>query len=390
MSKKLVFICFIFILLIFNEFSVAALFTSDGSLEPIQIFKIRLFNILLLCSYTLFYFSKSIFFSASIGIIFLFIIDLCCFPFLEKNNFEDTIEVFSSFNSEKKYPNLTEKDTLLGYKPRRNSTATFKRVFKATQLYNVEYIFDDQGRRVTKNKKDCTQHALFFGGSFTFGEGVRSEQTLPSYFSKQNQEHCAYNYGFRGYGPQQMLEQLKEINISTNHISEGIAIYTAIDLHPNRAIGSMRVTASTRKWFPYYDFDQKNVFSRFGSFENGRPALQSLYDILNRSNFLKLIKFDLPLAQNERTRDIFSAFLINAQKIYLRKFPKGKFIVVTYPGSQILNTMYSSKAKKELTILDMSKLFAFPSKEYTIEHDGHPRSVAHQVVAQEIAKQLSL
>ena len=73
-------------------------------------------------------------------------------------------------------------------------------------VFEANYNFDEVGRRVTtltEGNKDKV--ALFFGDSQMFGEGVNDNETLAYYFEHFNNTYRAYNYGFLGHGPGQML-----------------------------------------------------------------------------------------------------------------------------------------------------------------------------------------
>ena len=76
----------------------------------------------------------------------------------------------------------------------------------------------------------------------TFGLGVNDNETMPFYVAHFASHYRPYNYGVSGYGPHNMLAQLQRGNL-TKEINEnhGIAIYTFIDHHIDRAIRTMRV-----------------------------------------------------------------------------------------------------------------------------------------------------
>ena len=75
-------------------------------------------------------------------------------------------------------------DSVLGYSavPGARVRAIRKR-FGAT-LYDVTYTISDQGARVTRGNP-AGETWLFMGCSFTFGEGVSDDETLPAQFSEQ-------------------------------------------------------------------------------------------------------------------------------------------------------------------------------------------------------------
>ena len=143
---------------------------------------------------------------------------------------------------------------ILGYSPEPDNKyhAVMKRNGK--KVYDCLYTFDEYIRRITpsSDKNFKTKFALFFGCSFTIGEGVNDDETMPHYFS-ECMPYMSYNYGFPGYGPQNMLAKLQDKGIRAEMPErDGILIYTFIDDHICRAIGSMRVYNEWATNLPYY------------------------------------------------------------------------------------------------------------------------------------------
>jgi hypothetical protein len=73
-------------------------------------------------------------------------------------------------------------------------------------IYDVTYTIDADGLRIAagldENPHD-NRCMLFFGCSFTFGEGVDDHEAMP-YVAGTLANLRAYNFGFPGYGPHQM------------------------------------------------------------------------------------------------------------------------------------------------------------------------------------------
>ena len=76
---------------------------------------------------------------------------------------------------------FSQKDELLGYKPRPNARMASKMKLKGREIYNVTYSTDAYSRRVTPVRAvgQADKFILFFGCSFTFGAGVQNDETLP-------------------------------------------------------------------------------------------------------------------------------------------------------------------------------------------------------------------
>src|SRR3984957_9673624 len=79
--------------------------------------------------------------------------------------------------------------------------------FAGRPIYSVNYTIDRDLLRQTLSCKKGSA-IVFFGCSFTFGEGVNDDQTLPQNFANQlDRKVRVLNLGFSGYGPQQFLRE---------------------------------------------------------------------------------------------------------------------------------------------------------------------------------------
>jgi len=76
-------------------------------------------------------------------------------------------------------------------------------------IYNAVYTINSNLLRETKSCETCETIA-FFGGSFTFGEGLNDANTLPQAFADSlDRKVRVLNLGFSGYGPEHFLRELE-------------------------------------------------------------------------------------------------------------------------------------------------------------------------------------
>ena len=170
-------------------------------------------------------------------------------------------------------------DPNLGYRPRANVTVTSKRQFVDGEvIYDVTYSTDSFNRRIVPidSLENRNKFILTFGCSFTFGEGVNDDQTLAYNLGKNLEGFMPYNYGFCGYGPQQMLAKLQSGDL-IDEIDQPQGIALVIGAHFERAIGTMSVFNGWGRNFPYYIIDKEDSIIRKGTFNSGRPVLSFLY-----------------------------------------------------------------------------------------------------------------
>lgn len=130
---------------------------------------------------------------------------------------------------------------ILGYKGNANSKITSHRINTTNNetIYNVTYNTDSNGWRITPQANDTAkQCVIFFGDSFTIGEGLEDNQTLPYYFNQAtNGVYRIYNFGFHGYGPHHALALLQsgEVKRIAKDCTQTIGIYENLPDHIKRA-----------------------------------------------------------------------------------------------------------------------------------------------------------
>jgi hypothetical protein len=136
-------------------------------------------------------------------------------------------------------PGYYRSHDVLGFAPSPNSRSTGTRVNGRDTVYSVTYTIDGDGLRVgpeprSTNPADCV---LFFGDSFTYGEGVADRETIP-YVVGVLSGYRIYNFAYHGYGPHQMLAAIEQGMVSrVVRCQPRTIVYAAIADHPWRAAG---------------------------------------------------------------------------------------------------------------------------------------------------------
>jgi hypothetical protein len=76
-------------------------------------------------------------------------------------------------------------------------------------IYSADYTIDDDLLRHTVSSPNG-RAIVFFGDSFTFGDGVNDSDTMPQLFADElaRRQHVL-NLAFTGYGPQQFLREME-------------------------------------------------------------------------------------------------------------------------------------------------------------------------------------
>jgi hypothetical protein len=114
-----------------------------------------------------------------------------------------------------------------------------RQVSNGDPVYSVTYTLDINGHRLTPGGGPGADTYLFFGDSFTYGEGINDGETQPAQFSAaMNHRFTVANLAFHGLGPQHMLRLLEAGDVDrivTGKVRR--AYYGIIVDHLSRVLG---------------------------------------------------------------------------------------------------------------------------------------------------------
>jgi|GEM_PF-703142 len=288
---------------------------------------------------------------------------------------------------------LSQKNELLGYKARPNARLASKMTLKGREIYNVTYSTDSHSRRITPVRAvgQADKFILFFGCSFTFGEGVQNDETLPFFVGQFASRYRPYNYGMNGYGTQQMLAKLQEGGIK-REIAEkqGILVYVFIDDHIDRVIGSQKIAQAWGKNMPYYVLDSNGNLERRGNFTTGRPSLALWYRLLGKSEIATYFNFDISYGVDEDDLKLTARIVEDSRNAFSRLFESDDVYVVLYPGSKIGKRLFPHFKRARVKYLDYSELFDPTREDLQIEGDAHPTPKAYRWLAHQLTQDLGI
>jgi len=281
-------------------------------------------------------------------------------------------------------------DAELGYGP--NSGKFSVQRHQGDQLiYNQEYTITSQRFRETplkRHEESC--NVVFFGGSITFGEGVSDHEAMPYFFEKEsNGKFNAYNLGFHGYGPHQMLRMLETDRLKT--IVDGsvhLVIYQGIQAHVDRVAGN----TSWDFYGPRYTLMPNGSVSYKGAF-HGR-LYKFFYSLVQHSalyNFIQqhviqLNAFDLKniplyLGVLEQSR---RAIELNIRApFYVLFWDKGS-------GDTLTDQIVQKIEDNGFRLIKISQIIPdiqVNSESYILSpHDPHPNATTHHLIGKYLAE----
>lgn len=229
-------------------------------------------------------------------------------------------------------------------------------------IYNVTYTVGDDNNRITSPCNGSIE-AYFFGGSYTFGQGLEDAETLPYIYSDLTGE-CTKNMAGSGYGPEMMLSQLRESHV------QGKVFYIYIPDHIRRVNGDVR----HREDRPYYD----NSLEFKGLLEDARPFQTWIQRTIRKTNTWKYLRFSYPPTDEE---DIIKTAEIIIES---SRHVDGSFYVVKHPLSrkdELTSQLFSYLIESNISVIEPSIVY---EPAYVIAGDGHPSGMFNNLFAESL------
>ena len=288
-------------------------------------------------------------------------------------------------------------DAARGYAAGNNIKKIVKKTLKGKVIYDVIYTTNGFGLRVSPHDVDGSGKelnknyvdAFFFGDSFTYGEGVNDDETLPYLFEKfSGGRYRAYNLAFHGYGPQQMLRVI-ETGFLEKIVSgqrPRVIVYEALVQHIERAVGKLIWDAKV----PRYNLSGSGTPKYAGTFAND-PALKKNLEYSKslanpRSNLLAQTGITRLVGEDRTPEDIrlFVQIVVQTKKLVEKKY-NGKFYVVLWPlGDKDANVVINSLENNGVEIITVDQIFKKyqdSPDNYQIPNDNHPTKLANERIA---------
>lgn len=289
-----------------------------------------------------------------------------------------------------------EYDDDFGYRLRPNLSVPVTKYANGEPIYSVTYHTDMFGRRVVPESKDrnnAEKFIAFFGGSFTFGEGVEDEETLPNLVAAAMPDYMVYNYGVFGYGPQHMLRMVETGFVKkTIPQRKGIVVYSMFFDHINRATGKMNIILMNGKNFPYYQIQAGNLV-RTGSFDSERPFLHKIMSLVNKSGIVRYFYLNFPPIR-EKDFETTARIITETKCLLSEQFDEIEFYILVYPTVANLNRsiarMYPYLEGNDISVLDFYKMpFDRSIHALHMKYDFHPSLLLHRIMADNLLADLN-
>lgn len=270
---------------------------------------------------------------------------------------------------------------VLGYAPIPGVTAKRKKVLGEDVIYDVDYNFDEQSLRVSTSNTNGGQSVAFFGGSFTFGEGVADEDTFPSQVGAMAGNKAIYNFGLHGYGPHQMLAALEDgYAAERTRIKPYHVIYQTLMWHVLRSCGRAEWDPDG----PAYVLNEDGSLTRLGGFRENRKLGARLFD---RSFFYMKVR-DIIAQKDGRDIDLYIAIIKESAKQAETIWPGSEFHVLLwdttiYPHHERLVQGMKDAGLRLHMVSEILPVDGEESRAFQLHPtDNHPNPKAYEKLAE--------
>jgi hypothetical protein len=295
----------------------------------------------------------------------------------------------------------------LGWAPQADTVVTQTLSFEGELLYDASYTIGPNGLRISSpstNGHDLSQECiLFFGCSFTFGQGLADHETVPyRVHAESAQRYRTYNFGVNGYGAHQMLSALQHglvqeaVQCVPTRVSH--VFYQGITDHVTRSAG--------RLWWqdrgPKYVLAEDGGVRLDGRFEDNGDVLEerSLSEFIGAQIFKSMIYQKIVEGRYVRkySRDVMDLYLEiidAARRVALADYPAAEFHVLLWDEDNADNrAIREGLSLRGITVHLMSDILPnYRADDLNAAYrlharDAHPNALANDLIAQYLIGQV--
>jgi hypothetical protein len=279
-------------------------------------------------------------------------------------------------------------DSLLGYRAAAGAHVRARRVRQdSILLYDVTYDTDSSGLRVAPPAASNPggECVLFFGGSFTFGEGVENQQTMPYRVGVlSGGRYRTVNFGLHGYGPHHMLALLQSGRVAHSvGCRPRYAIHLAIGDHVARAAGLSGGPG------PRYSLHGGAITREPTTFGAGPPAPTLVEYVLSQFSKSALVR-----AVQSRLREshweLYFSVVVESARLVERAFPGSELHVIawTFEEGGRLGEGLRARGLRVHDIRTVLPRIAEDPFSHIIPGDLHPTAASHDQMARYVVSEI--
>ncbi|MDR0338851.1 MAG: hypothetical protein LBH65_01080, partial [Desulfovibrio sp.] len=278
--------------------------------------------------------------------------------------------------------NLERNDPVLGTRPKKAALRVSSKVVQNGKLlYDVVYSSLESGWRVTPQNPGATKAVVFFGCSFTFGQGLEDQESIPYRVAELlGPDYQVFNFALYGYGAHQMLAQIQNgfVDDIVRRYASVQAYFITIDGHELRCSAA----ADWVKSGPLYLVKNGMVCYSGDIADRPRPK-KPLLDRLSRGCLLYERFFKQPDARLEEYRCQHVAILAESAR-ELRESFHIPLTVLLWPDAPYGEALLS-EGVDAISLDPALPEWSRDKERYVIKDDWHPNAFAADQTARFIA-----
>jgi len=237
----------------------------------------------------------------------------------------------------------------------------------------------------------ATHCVLFFGCSYTFGEGVRDDQTFAYLVqSKTGGRLQSRNFGVSGTAPQYALAQIEDGLVERDAgCTPTDAIYLVLPHHLVRVGGKWAI-----HFGPRYVLQPSGEVVRAGTFH--QPVLPFLAEIMRHTSMLYVAKFGYaaegPVLESDFR--LILALVRSVREKLQQRYPEIRFELLYWDDTEDADARELGERLRTLgiPIHELSGIFPGihdPNSDVYLGGDHHPSVLAHERLAGYLVDHLS-
>ncbi len=275
-----------------------------------------------------------------------------------------------------------EPDSILGVRAKHNTSISWLVDSTKKDSNPVLINIDSLSRRITPEPAlSAEKYAMFLGCSYTYGDGVSNNETMPYYFQHESAKYKAYNLGYLAYSPLHALARLQHGSVEKGIVEKnGFAVFTYINDHIDRVIPATRWIELTKGKFPY--LNQSNMQTE-GLFVDRRRVYSNLVLNAQTSGIKQLFKLGYPKYHSEKHYQLVIDILKQTKLEYVKRFKNNNFFVAIFPGNPMPPEMMEMLKKSKIAYFDYSKLTTADDKMLPFDN-AHPAPVLYEIVGKKL------
>lgn len=266
-------------------------------------------------------------------------------------------------------------------------------------IYNsVPYRIDYLSRRRCGEDPRATRHALFFGGSYAFGEGLTNNETLGCQFQTLSEGlYESTTVAMMGWGPGQALVQLGvDALFADIEQHSGVAVFSFISDHIYRTTWKID-TASEFPEYPFFSLDANGNLQGpvNAAVEKRLRVAREIYRFMRdfSPTFRNWVNPSWLRLTSDKEAVITTAKVLAAASDRYRSRFDGEFIVLLWPRSRLApdleHLLVGELSTRGVRVVTVPPLNGNGAEAQLHRLDAHPSSAETTWVARRLLDALT-